>query len=322
MGHAENKRERHEQIELLLQRHPQGLKPGELARELGVNRSTIHRDLNEISQDVFLQELEGGRYFIDPATYTRSVRLSSAEALTIYIALRRFIRQTSHAPDFFASAIQKIATTVRHPSLRELLGISAAHLDEARSASDHQTEIWNRLLQSWYDHIRVRIDYQKGRQSETDTHLFDPYLFEPAVLSHGIYVIGWSHTRNQLRTFKLDRIQRVTLTTETFEPDETLEPDVLLRHAWGVWYGSGRTRVMLRFDPAVAGRVREEIWHPSQVIVDQPDGSLIWSVEIAGTLELVAWIRGWGHEVEVLEPAALRADIAASLRKAAERYGG
>jgi predicted DNA-binding transcriptional regulator YafY len=68
--------------------------------------------------------------------------------------------------------------------------------------------------------------------------------------------------------------------------------------------------------------VREEIWHPSQVIVDQPDGSLIWSVEIAGTLELVAWIRGWGHEVEVLEPAALRADIAASLRKAAERYGG
>lgn len=318
MSHADNKRERQEELELRLQRSPET--PGELARALGVNRATIHRDLNEISERVALQQHENGAYFIDPSTYTRAVRLSNAEALTIYIALRRFIRQTSYAPTFFASAIQKIATTLRHPSLQSHLGIGAASFDQERSANRTQTEVWNRLLQCWYDRIRVQIDYQKSRQTQIETHLFDPYLFEPAVLSHGVYVIGWSHTRNQLRTFKIDRIQRVMPTSAFFEPDENLQPDVLLRHAWGVWYGSEQTRVVLRFDPAVAPRVREELWHPSQVLEDQPDGSLIWSVEIAGTLELVSWIRGWGHEVEVLAPDSLRAEIAESLRRAAARY--
>jgi predicted DNA-binding transcriptional regulator YafY len=56
------------------------------------------------------------------------------------------------------------------------------------------------------------------------------------------------------------------------------------------------------------------------VLEDQPDGSLIWSVDIAGPMELVPWIRGWGHEVEVLAPADLRRDIAESLRRAAGRY--
>jgi len=320
MSHAENKRRRQEEIELRLMRTPRGVSPSELAQMLGVDRSTIHRDLLEIGKGVDLTQDERGRYRINPATYTRNVRLSNAEALTIYIALRRFIRQTSYAPAFFATAIQKIAVALRHNSLKEYLGLSTASLDGERQASAQQTEVWNRLLQSWYEQIVVRIEYRKSRQVETEVHEFEPYLFEPAVLSHGVYVIGWSRTRDQLRTFKIDRIQHVSLSAQFFERDSSLLPDDLLRHAWGVWYGVELTRVVLRFDPAVAGRVRETIWHPSQRLEDQPDGSLLWSVEIAGTLELISWIRGWGHEVEVLEPQSLRYDIANSLRQAAERY--
>jgi predicted DNA-binding transcriptional regulator YafY len=320
-GHAGNKRQRQEDIELRLLNTPGGLTPSELARALGVDRSTIHRDLNEIETRLMLMQHEDGRYSIDRTSYTRNVSLSDAEALTIYIALRRFIRQTSLAPTFFATAIQKIAIALRHTSLRQSLGEAAAVFGDERSASPSQTEVWNRLLQAWYERVRVQIDYQKGRQNQVETHEFDPYLFEPAVLSHGVYIIGWSHTRGELRTFKLDRIRQVRLTARTFEPDETIQPDDLLRHAWGVWYGSQLTEVVLRFDAGVAARVRETLWHPSQQLREQPDGSLLWSVRIAGTLELVSWIRGWGHEVEVLAPESLRREIADSLRHAAARYG-
>lgn len=322
MGHAENKRQRQEEIELRLVHSLEGVTPSELARALSVNRSTVHRDLAEISSRVELFQTDEGRYRINPATYMGSVRLSQAEALTIYIALRRFIRQTSQAPSFFASAIQKIALTLRHPLLKTNLGTSIASIDGERGANPQQTEIWNRLLRSWYEQVRIIIDYRKGRQNTTESHLFDPYLFEPAVLSHGVYVIGWSHTRGELRTFKIDRITHVAFTAHQFEPNASLQPDDLLRHAWGVWYGSELSRVVLRFDAAVAARVRETVWHPSQELAEQPDGSLLWSVEIAGTLELVSWIRGWGHEVEVLEPESLRQEIADSLRRAAERYNG
>lgn len=320
MGHAENKRHRQEEIELRLLRSLQGMKPSELARDLGVDRSTIYRDLTEMNERVELIQDESGRYRINPTNYVRNVRLSNSEALTIYIALRRFIRQTSYAPTFFATAIQKIAIALRHSSLREHLGLSTASLDSERQASAQQTEVWNRLLQGWYEQVVVRLEYRKGRQTEIEAHDFEPYLFEPAVLSHGVYVIGWSRTRDQLRTFKIDRIQHVALSAQFFERDDNLLPDDLLRHAWGVWYGVERTRVVLRFDAAVVARVRETIWHPSQELEDQADGSLLWAVEIAGTLELVSWIRGWGHEVEVLEPQSLRRDIADSLRRAAERY--
>lgn len=320
MSHAENKRERQEQIELRLLRSRQGCLPSELAAEFNVDRSTIHRDLLEIGTRATVLQDDGGRYRIDPATYVQNIRLTAPEALTVYIALRRFIRQTSQAPAFFTTAIQKIAFALRHKSLPVALDVSTESLESERQANAAQTEVWNRLIQSWYERVVVQIDYRKGRQTETESHIFEPYLFEPAVLSHGVYVIGWSRTRNQLRTFKIDRIQHVSLTAHFFDAGDDLKPDDLLRHAWGVWYGVERTRVVLRFDPAVAARVRETVWHPSQVLEDQSDGSLLWSVDIAGTLELVSWIRGWGHEVEVLAPESLRRDIAESLQKAAEKY--
>lgn len=321
MSHAENRRQRMEEIELALLNSPGGLLPSELAQKFGVDRSTIHRDLNEIGQRTALEQCsETGRYSINPTTYLRNVRLSNAEALTIYIALRRFIRQTSHAPGFFATAIQKIASALRHPALATNLGLSSVVLESERQASAVQTEVWNTLLQSWYEQVVVEVDYQGLQRHKTETHVFEPYLFEPAVLSHGVYVIGWSHTRGELRTFKIDRIHRVRRTGRFFQRNHQIQPDYLLRHAWGVWYGKELTWVVLRFDPAVAARVRETIWHPSQVVEDQADGSLLWSVEVAGTLELVSWIRGWGHEVEVLAPATLRERIANDLRKAAERY--
>ena len=50
------------------------------------------------------------------------------------------------------------------------------------------------------------------------------------------------------------------------------------------------------------------------------DGSLIWRATVAGPIEIRLWILSWGDDVEVLEPDALRDDVAATHRRAAERY--
>ncbi|MBZ0309976.1 MAG: WYL domain-containing protein, partial [Anaerolineae bacterium] len=182
------------------------------------------------------------------------------------------------------------------------------------------TDVWNTLQRGWLDNVVVRVQYQKNRSEAVDEHEFAPYLFEPAVLSHGVYVIGWSYTRDSLRTFKIDRILKASLTTERFEKSARVIPDEFLAHAWGVWYGDELKKVELLFAPSVARRVQETIWHPSQKTELMEDGSLLWWVEIAGLLELIPWIRGWGHEVEVLSPASLRREIAGSLRQAANIY--
>jgi hypothetical protein len=52
----------------------------------------------------------------------------------------------------------------------------------------------------------------------------------------------------------------------------------------------------------VAGYIKEKIWHESQKIEQQNDGSIIFEPEVAGTEEIKFWIMSWGASVLVLEP--------------------
>ena len=78
--------------------------------------------------------------------------------------------------------------------------------------------------------------------------------------------------------------------------------------------------VVIRFSAAVAKRAAETRWHPSQQLEQQADGGLIWRGQVAGMREIRIWILGWGADAEVLEPAALRDEVAAELRRAAALY--
>jgi predicted DNA-binding transcriptional regulator YafY len=78
--------------------------------------------------------------------------------------------------------------------------------------------------------------------------------------------------------------------------------------------------VLLRFAPAVASRVAETTWHPTQVVEREADGALRWRATVSGTIEIRSWILSWGPDVEVLSPAGLRAEVADLLVTAAARY--
>ena len=50
------------------------------------------------------------------------------------------------------------------------------------------------------------------------------------------------------------------------------------------------------------------------------DGSLLWRATVAGTIEIRLWVLSWGADVEVLAPATLRDDVAATAERALARY--
>jgi CRISPR-associated endonuclease/helicase Cas3 len=125
---------------------------------------------------------------------------------------------------------------------------------------------------------------------------------------------------DDLRTYKLERIQKAELTDEPF----TLSPDFdgpqLLKQAWGVMYGDEQpVEVRLRFSAEVTPRVRETRWHPSQHVRLTREGCE-WSALIGDTLEIEPWIRTWGADCEVLAPDALRESIISHVRRASRLY--
>ncbi len=320
MSHALNKRERIEEVELLLQNSRQGLSIFDLAEKLQCHHTTIHRYLNDIETYRNLIEVSRGHYRLDPADTLSNVRLRPAEALTIYIALRRFIRQTSKAPDFMINAIQKVVPALQRPDLVDQLTRSNEQLRVERSASREFTQIWDTLLRGWLENIVVHIHYRKARAREVEAYDIEPYLFEPMALGDGVYVIVWSHRRKELRTLKLDRIERATLTTQRFEKPQ-LDVNELLKRAWGIWTGEDHLKhVQLIFKPAVARRLMESVYLPTETKALLPDGSLLWTAEVNGLLEILSWVRGWGDEVQVVSPPELRDKIIEDLRNTLAMY--
>ena len=84
--------------------------------------------------------------------------------------------------------------------------------------------------------------------------------------------------------------------------------------------GKSETITVLRFHPRVAGRVQESRWLRSQQVEVQPDGYLLWRAKVAEWQEMLPWIRGWGADVEVVAPVALRAELEREVRRLMQLY--
>jgi predicted DNA-binding transcriptional regulator YafY len=79
---------------------------------------------------------------------------------------------------------------------------------------------------------------------------------------------------------------------------------------------------VLRFNPYRARWLRHEIWHPDQVMEEQPDGSLILRFIVTDFREVKLRILQYGADVEVVAPEGLRDEILGEIGLMVKLYGG
>ena len=63
--------------------------------------------------------------------------------------------------------------------------------------------------------------------------------------------------------------------------------------SFGVYQGEP-VHIKEWFHADIAGYIKEKIWHESQQMHVQDDGSIIFEAEVAGTDEIRFWIMDWG----------------------------
>lgn len=300
----------------------EGVTPREVARRTGMSPRTVYRDLNALQNEMLVPLWsDGGRWGVQPGAFLPAMRLTLQEAMAVFLAARLMARYADRFDPSLASAFSKL-----EESLPDAMhGHVERTLDEmARRRTD---EAYNRrvadLARAWAEQRVVRFQYAPAAydgEREPEWRDVRPYLLEPSLETHALYLIGFDEGRAALRTFKVDRIRELSMTPRRFEAPSEAELATALRPAWDIIWDQPRTEVVLRFAPSVAARVREAVWHPSQVVAEAPDGSLEWRATVAGTVEIRLWILSWGEDVEVLAPATLRDDVAASHARAAARY--
>jgi CRISPR-associated endonuclease/helicase Cas3 len=323
MERATGKAERLLQIEALLLAHPEGVTQSEIARRLSVNRSTIHRYLPDLGR-FCVYTTDEGRLAIDRDHYLTQVRLTIHESMALHLAARLMATRTDKHNPHAASALRKLGYALRRiaPLVSDHLTASADVMDDAARRHDPvYLEVLETLTRAWSQGRMVHLwhRHESGRVYEYD---FAPYFIEPYAVGQTTHVIGWREPPGAVRTFKVERIQRIELTARPYAIPEHFDPRGLLADAWGIWYTEAApVEVVLRFHPRVAHRVRETRWHRSEQVEEQPDGSLVWRAQVAEPQEMLPWIRGWGADVEVVGPAELRDRMVGEARRLARAYG-
>ena len=314
--------ERLDRLERLLAARPVGYQTGELARALGVGPDTIRRDLDFLESRGTGLVKNGRRYLLDHRRAIHTLRLTTDQALALYLAARLLTRHSDEHNPHAAAALDRLADALatRTPELARHI-LLAAQSVRARAAQPAYVAALETLTRGWIERRKVRLTYRAITTGDETTRTFAPYYLEPSAVGLALYAIGHDDLRGELRTLKVERIAAAALTAEPFAIPADFDPARLLESAWGVMWGEeGGHPVTLRFAPAVARRVKESLWHRSQRIEDQPDGGCLFTVRVAHTLELKPWVRQWGPNVQVLAPPAFRAELAAEAAQMAALY--
>ena len=306
----------------VLRGHPDGIRPAEIARRVGVATRTVYRDLRALEEEVGVAVWSSdGLWGVVSEEFLPALKFTLDEAMAVVLSARLMVRYADKYDPDLAAAFEKLEDVLPRPlaeHVERTLDILAQHPHDA-AFNEHV----HRLTRAWAERRVVTLDYEPahyGPESTARRAVVRPYLIEPSLQTHALYLIGWDETRDALRTFKIERIRDVALTPRTFNLPEGDRVETQLRRAWDIIADQPPTSVVLRFSPAVAARVEETTWHPSQKIERATDGSLVWRATVAGTIEIRLWILSWGDDVEVLEPDDLREGVALTHRRAAERY--
>ncbi len=149
----------------------------------------------------------------------------------------------------------------------------------------------------------------------------DPYGF--IVSSGRVYLVGFDHTRNDMRVFAVDNVSQPQTLPATFEKPRDFNLDAYgansvsgVRHATG----TDLQTVVVRFSPIVAKAARAAAVARDRTIVARDDGSLEIAYNVADPTEIVRWSFGWGAEAEVIAPADARAIARAIVARLGARY--
>lgn len=136
------------------------------------------------------------------------------------------------------------------------------------------------------------------------------------------YLDAWCHLRGALRSFAIDAIEAVQTTDDSAQDISQAELNAYFGASYGIFAGPAPQRAVLRFAASRARWVAAERWHPAQFGRWLDDGRYELMLPFGDPRELILDILRYGPEVEVLEPASLRADVADRLRAAAALYAG
>jgi proteasome accessory factor C len=295
----------------------QGVEIEKAAREFAVTPAQVEADLALLflcgtpggyHGDLIEAEWESGRVFLGNAdTIKRPLRLGVDEALALIVGLRALAAVPGIGErDAVVRALAKLEAATGSASA----GASRIQVVIDEGAGREALALAQEALTA---HRRVHLRYLVPGRDESTERDVDPMR----VISFDAqwYLEGWCHRAEDVRLFRVDRIESLTILAQDGTPPAGAEPRDLDSGVFTPSVDDQLVRVSLG-----PGAAWVSDYYPTEMVEPTQGGGAVITLRTADT----AWLRRlmWrlGSQATVLEPAELALSVRQGARAALDAY--
>ena len=307
------KGERVAQLELILRSHPEGLRKSDIARRIGVHRSTIGRYIDELKQYSEIYE-DNNLVKIVPGSDDEPLALSVYESLALNMGVEMLLKNSEFRTPHLASGLRKIAVGMQGYAPKvsaDIMAIADQVESEANLANTLQNETLEVLIDAWVSGRIVRIvhTHKEGDIVLDEETELAPYFIGFVESDKGrnpVTVTGRLRHTTEIVTLDISKIKSVTILNETYTIPDNLKAFRRMETPASPEYVVDTIPLTLlvkqksalnSFDALTHGEIRTE---------KNADGTRICRFDAENSIELILRIIQCGDAVEVLEPVKFR----------------
>ena len=268
-----------------------------LAKQFEVSVRTIYRDIDVISSagiPIYVTPGRNGGVQIHKNYILNRAMLTDKEKQEILSALQ----STS-----LVNALPGNATLTKLSALFQQPSDNWFEVDFSRWGIKSQDDTsFSLLKKAILSHHAVKIVYVNTNDQKTERTV---YPLKMVFKARQWYLNAFCVNKNDFRLFKMSRMLKLHLLSETFVPMEYPNPIDDLQKTY--------PKTVLLFPKEMAYRVYDEF--EATEIKEIENGSLLVSVEMPQDNWLIGYLLSFGSTVEILEPSWLRKALAIEAEK-------
>ena len=318
------KGERVAQLELLLRSHPEGIRRAEIARRLGVHRSTISRYVSALSERMDIYEENNLIKLKDRDEESSPMELSVYESLAFNMGAEALVSSAEFANPHLASGLRKLAMNLRSyaPRISDNALFLADKIDKEvqknRNLSGHYNQILEVLIDCWVSGHLARLSTTLPDNEEIE---IAPYFIGYKDEGEGrkpITVTGRLRHTKDIITFDISSITEARMLDETYTIPDNLKP--FLHSTERKYDAIDMIPLKLWLSEKSALNSFREVIHDTPLLEKAQNGSWICTMKAENSIELMLRIIQSGTSVRVLEPESFRRKLISLLDSILRMY--
>ena len=293
-----------------------------LCRKFSVDEKTIRLDIERMKYPPYSLPIEYSPS-LKSFQYTRRVTEFmggeyTPDELVALVLARQAMEAFKGAP--FAGLLKEVFSrvTMRLVGEAALLGqsdLSQLISVQASGAGVVADRVFKAIITGLLNRKVVSISYRSKQSDAPKQRKIEPHHL--ALINNQWVVIAYDSRRSAFLPFVLSRIDAgdIRFGEKEFERRADFKPSDYVGSSFGVQTGREIKTVRLRIGKPGRHFVKERLWHPSQKVSENADGSVEVSFLLSDFGDLERWILSFGSDCVVLEPAELRERVREEARK-------